>query len=212
MATHSSILGWIISWTEKPGRLQSTGLQKSWRWLSDSATSFCSALHPFCAGFSHHALWSPNSHRILRVHIQVPGRNRSRDEGLLFVFFFPPVKALLFHVGGTSTQYPHPIHHSYVIWPHWTVRAFANSNSGRAHCLHEWGKSGILFELDWILIRQVQSLPQHEIWRQKCIFQFLYVPLQKTDDSRKAIESKSTTTKAKGTVNPGTWRRGGAGC
>ena len=30
MATHSSILAWRISWTEKPGRLQSMGSQKSW--------------------------------------------------------------------------------------------------------------------------------------------------------------------------------------
>ena len=28
MATHSSILGWKILWTEKPGRLQSMGLQR----------------------------------------------------------------------------------------------------------------------------------------------------------------------------------------
>ena len=28
MATHSSIPAWIISWTEKPGRLQSLGLQR----------------------------------------------------------------------------------------------------------------------------------------------------------------------------------------
>ena len=28
MATHSSILVWKILWTEKPGRLQSTGLQR----------------------------------------------------------------------------------------------------------------------------------------------------------------------------------------
>ena len=28
MATHSSILAWRIPWTEEPGRLQSTGLQK----------------------------------------------------------------------------------------------------------------------------------------------------------------------------------------
>ena len=28
MATHSSILAWRIPWTEKPGRLQSTGLQR----------------------------------------------------------------------------------------------------------------------------------------------------------------------------------------
>ena len=34
MATHSSILAWRIPWTEKPGRLQSTGLQ-SWTWLSN---------------------------------------------------------------------------------------------------------------------------------------------------------------------------------
>ena len=27
MATHSSILAWKISWTEKPGELQSMGLQ-----------------------------------------------------------------------------------------------------------------------------------------------------------------------------------------
>ena len=29
MATHSSILAWIIPRTEEPGRLQPTGLQKS---------------------------------------------------------------------------------------------------------------------------------------------------------------------------------------
>jgi len=28
MATHSSILAWKILWTEKPGRPQSTGLQR----------------------------------------------------------------------------------------------------------------------------------------------------------------------------------------
>ena len=30
MASHSSILTWEVPWTEKPGRLQSMGLQKSW--------------------------------------------------------------------------------------------------------------------------------------------------------------------------------------
>ena len=29
MATHSRILAWRIPWTEEPGRLQSTGSQKS---------------------------------------------------------------------------------------------------------------------------------------------------------------------------------------
>ena len=28
MATHSSILAWIIPWTEEPGRLQSVGSQR----------------------------------------------------------------------------------------------------------------------------------------------------------------------------------------
>ena len=28
IVTHSSILAWRIPWTEKPGRLQSTGLQR----------------------------------------------------------------------------------------------------------------------------------------------------------------------------------------
>ena len=28
MATHSSILAWIIPWTEEPGRLQSIGSQR----------------------------------------------------------------------------------------------------------------------------------------------------------------------------------------
>ena len=28
MATHSSVLAWRIPWTEKPGRLQSMGLQE----------------------------------------------------------------------------------------------------------------------------------------------------------------------------------------
>ena len=29
IATHSSILHWRIQWTEEPGRLQSTGLQRT---------------------------------------------------------------------------------------------------------------------------------------------------------------------------------------
>ena len=35
MAIHFSILAWRIPWSEEPGRLQSTGLQKSWTRLSD---------------------------------------------------------------------------------------------------------------------------------------------------------------------------------
>ena len=35
MVTRSSILAWRIPWTEEPGKLQSTGLQKSQTRLSD---------------------------------------------------------------------------------------------------------------------------------------------------------------------------------
>ena len=35
IATHFSILAWIIPWTEEPGGLESTGSQKSWTQLSD---------------------------------------------------------------------------------------------------------------------------------------------------------------------------------
>ena len=35
METHSSTLAWKIPWTEEPGRLQSTGVAKSYTRLSD---------------------------------------------------------------------------------------------------------------------------------------------------------------------------------
>ena len=35
MTTHSSILAWETPWPEKPGGLQSMGLQKSWTRLSN---------------------------------------------------------------------------------------------------------------------------------------------------------------------------------
>ena len=35
VATCSSILAWQIAWTEKPGRLQSLGWQRSWTQFSD---------------------------------------------------------------------------------------------------------------------------------------------------------------------------------
>ena len=45
MATRSSILAWKIPWTEKPGRLQSMGLQ---RLEHDRA---CTHTHTFCVKF-----------------------------------------------------------------------------------------------------------------------------------------------------------------
>ena len=35
MATHSSVVAWVIPWTEEPGRLQDHGIINSLTWLSD---------------------------------------------------------------------------------------------------------------------------------------------------------------------------------
>ena len=43
MATRSCTLAWKIPWTEKPGRLQSMGLQSRTR-LSNLTFTFCSAI------------------------------------------------------------------------------------------------------------------------------------------------------------------------
>ena len=40
MATHSSTLAWRIPWTEEPGRLQSTGVDKSRTGLRDFTFTF----------------------------------------------------------------------------------------------------------------------------------------------------------------------------
>ena len=41
MATHSSVLAWRIPWTEKPGRLQSTGSQRvGHNWATSLSLSY----------------------------------------------------------------------------------------------------------------------------------------------------------------------------
>ena len=52
MATHSSILAWEIPWTEKPGSLQSMGVQKvRHNWVTKQQSKF-SIRSPF---ISHHS-------------------------------------------------------------------------------------------------------------------------------------------------------------
>ena len=46
MVTHSSILAWRIPWTEKPGRLQSTGLQRVGHDWATSLTHSTINFHP----------------------------------------------------------------------------------------------------------------------------------------------------------------------
>ena len=41
IATHSSVLGWRIPWTEEPGGQQSMGSQKSWTQLKQLSTYTC---------------------------------------------------------------------------------------------------------------------------------------------------------------------------
>ena len=57
MATHSSILAWRIPWTEKPGRLQSTGSQRvGYNWVTSPSPSPCvpkDKNHSFGYSFTH---------------------------------------------------------------------------------------------------------------------------------------------------------------
>ena len=55
MATHSSILAWRIPWTEEPGGLQFTGLQKSWTGLSDLTTGQANPLESLTPGLKHYS-------------------------------------------------------------------------------------------------------------------------------------------------------------
>ena len=55
MATHSSILAWEIPWTEKPGKLQSMGLQ--WvrhNWVTEHACTHTQGLHTYTSRIYRH--------------------------------------------------------------------------------------------------------------------------------------------------------------
>ena len=49
MATHSSVLAWRILWTEEPGGLQSTGLQKVGHNRSNLARMHAETVYPSLA-------------------------------------------------------------------------------------------------------------------------------------------------------------------
>ena len=65
MATHSSILAWEIPWTEKPGGLQSIGLQRVGHDWRDWAHTLAYRTSCFVSGFSYSALWLWDSYRWL---------------------------------------------------------------------------------------------------------------------------------------------------
>ena len=74
MATHSSILAWRISWTEDPGRLQSTGWQRvGYDWATSlslsrkARTELCRAWMPGCREGRAYPVWLLNELRPYRL-------------------------------------------------------------------------------------------------------------------------------------------------
>ena len=67
MATHSSILAWRISWTEKPGGLQSMGSQKVRLYLQTQQQQQDSGSHFFWVRPGGQSLWGVNFYLFLAV-------------------------------------------------------------------------------------------------------------------------------------------------
>ena len=65
MATHSSILTWKIPWTEEPGRLQSTGLQRAGHSLEAKQQQQAST---GCKGYGQK--WSCGPDGLSESHVQ----------------------------------------------------------------------------------------------------------------------------------------------
>ena len=75
MATHFSILAWKIPWTEKPSRLQSTGIPKSQTRLSDFLFPFHfhalekeMATHSSVLAWRIPGMWEPGGLPSLGLH------------------------------------------------------------------------------------------------------------------------------------------------
>ena len=84
MATYSSILAWRIPWTEEPGGLQSTGLQRVGHdWATSLTHSLTHSLHGI------HGVISISQMRKLRISkVESPVQNHSSYRSCSFVFFF----------------------------------------------------------------------------------------------------------------------------
>ena len=88
MATHSSILVWEIPWAEKPGRLQSMGLQKSQTQLSNnnsniyvcrysvaqSCLTLCSPMDRSTPGFPSFTI-SQSLHKLKSIESVMPSNH-----------------------------------------------------------------------------------------------------------------------------------------
>ena len=116
MSTHSMILAWNIPWTEDPGRLQSMGVAKSQRWLSDWALLLLLCLNVW---FLHLSLSSCPAKRFICI-IFLGSTSMCYS---IFIFVSPTrsisktVRALSSHplsLCGNSDLLPHTVH------PKWT--------------------------------------------------------------------------------------------
>ena len=110
MATHSSILAWEIPWTEEPGRLQSTGLQRvGHNWVTKHIKIECLHCTWHCVKhftsiidyFKIHCLKAPNT-ALLLTHTQ----HAPTWEPCCSDMFFPRPSTWLPHFIQASHQIP----------------------------------------------------------------------------------------------------------
>ena len=105
MATHSSILAWRIPWTEEPGWLQSTGLQRvrhDWSDLALSARDALGALHPW-------QLFIDISHKYAVGWMSLSSFHRTRSCGIEKLLSLKPGFSALFwlaHAEKTKKRFP----------------------------------------------------------------------------------------------------------
>ena len=121
MATHSSILSWIIPWTEEPGRLQSMGLQRvGYDWVTNTLCSFVSGLYPVT--LDSISFWQP------RQLLEIPS---VQGRSLLQTFFLCPTKTCS---GGRCSKCPSVMG----LGPHQALPAFLPARRKRTPVISEF--------------------------------------------------------------------------
>ena len=91
MATHSSILAWKMSWTEKPGRLQSIRLQRVRHYWAHMSLKLLFQLHKHLLNTLWKYLASNfNGHAWANLH------SCSQSQAFIHLFIYPSVVACIF--------------------------------------------------------------------------------------------------------------------
>ena len=94
MATHSSILGWKIPWTEEPDRLQSMGSQNSRTRLSDKKKHSFSCARVYARSFTCMLSFNPQiifSRWVLYAHLTDEETETKKFAGLYEVKVTQPL-------------------------------------------------------------------------------------------------------------------------